>query len=159
MHIWRIDKWKKYYEGINVRSGLWLRFDREVDPEVKRACKEFCCWLRKKYYFPVRVPVYIRNKYKVKAFDGEMVKAFFGYYQERSHEPYVSVAVGDYSRVLNKWGKDNALSSILGSIAHELTHYFQWINGLELTERGEERQANTYVDYIMDEYKETHDHP
>lgn len=39
-------------------------------------------------------------------------------------------------------------------MAHELTHYFQWINALKLTPIGRERQANAYARYITDEYAE-----
>ncbi|EOO25981.1 hypothetical protein ICM_00435 [Bacillus cereus BAG1X2-3] len=45
------------------------------------------------------------------------------------------------------------------TIAHELTHYFQWINDIKLTRIGYERQATTYSGYIIDEYKETREHP
>jgi len=43
MHIWTLRKWEKYYDisNLNHRTGVRLRFDKEVDPEVKRACKEF----------------------------------------------------------------------------------------------------------------------
>lgn len=44
--------------------------------------------------------------------------------------------------------------SILGTLAHELTHYFQYINQLELTRIGEERQATVYSDYILSDYDE-----
>ena len=52
----------------------------------------------------------------------------------------------------HKWGKDSALTAILSTIAHELTHYFQWINALKLTPIGQERQATNYARYILDEY-------
>ncbi|MCE0554415.1 hypothetical protein LQK80_24240 [Bacillus thuringiensis] len=45
------------------------------------------------------------------------------------------------------------------TIAHELTHYFQWINDIRLTRIGYERQATAYSGYIIDEYKETREHP
>lgn len=72
---------------------------------------------------------------------------------------YIRVAAGDYNELLNKRGKDNALTAILGSITHELTHYYQRINGIKLTAVGEERQAKAYVDYILDEYSQTREHP
>ena len=59
----------------------------------------------------------------------------------------------------HKWGKDSALTAILSTIAHELTHYFQWINALKLTPIGQERQATNYARYILDEYAETREHP
>ena len=58
-----------------------------------------------------------------------------------------------------KNGQDNALAAILGSIIHELTHYFQWVNDLQLTEIGIERQAKNYVKIILSEYAETREHP
>lgn len=56
-------------------------------------------------------------------------------------------------------GKDRALTSILLTFAHELTHYFQWINALHLTQVGAERQATVYARSILDEYAETREHP
>lgn len=41
---------------------------------------------------------------------------------------------------------------------HELTHYFQWVNSLNLTPIGQERQATKYARYIMDEYAATREH-
>lgn len=45
---------------------------------------------------------------------------------------------------ITKWSEDNTLAAILGSIAHELTHYFQWISDSRLTDIGIERQASHY---------------
>lgn len=55
-------------------------------------------------------------------------------------------------------GKDNALYSILVVLTPELTHYFQWINGLQLTESGEGRQANNYAYKVFGEYAEELEH-
>ena len=71
----------------------------------------------------------------------------------------LGIAAGDYDDLCRKWGRDNALAAILNTIAHELTHYFQWINSLQLTPIGEERQAARYAGYILDEYAETREHP
>jgi len=161
MHVWTITNWEKrcdFHDGT-LRKGLRLRFDKEVDPEVKRACKEFCAWLRKNYFFPKRVVIYFKRQAFIQAFDGELVSATFLAPTEYYEEPYIRIATGDYQELLAKNGKDNALASILGSIAHELTHYFQWINALTLTPLGEERQAKAYVDFLLDEYKETREHP
>ena len=160
MHIWTIEKWVKYLDYYNYpyRRGLRLKFDKDVDPEVKRALKEFCKWLRREYYFPVRVPIYIKSSEKIKALDGEMVSATFFHPFDLREEPYIRVSAGDYQSLLEKRGKDSALASIIGSIAHELTHYFQLINGIKLTEIGEERQATSYSRFILYEYAETREH-
>ncbi len=158
-HIWTLIRWEKLYTPGKFRSGLRIRFDKGVDEEVKRAVKEFCMWLRREYHFPIRIPVYVKAKKKIAAMDGELVSATFFAPENRTEEPYIRVSAGDYEDLLARRGKDNALAAILRSIAHELTHYFQWINGLELTNRGMERQATNYSRYIVDEYAQTREHP
>ena len=65
-----------------------------------------------------------------------------------------------------RWGRDKALGAILHSLAHELSHYFQWLNHHDVwlsddpeTNRRLERQAVYYADAILDDYAETVDHP
>ena len=161
MHIWTLENWKKHYNlnDAKHRIGVRIKFDNNVDIEIKRACKEFMSWLRKEYFFPIRIPIYIKSSETIKALDGDRVSASCFIPDNKQIEPYVRIAVGDYYDMLKKRGKDNALAAILRSIAHELTHYFQWINDIELTEIGIERQAKKYADFILDEYAQTREHP
>jgi hypothetical protein len=142
-----------------MRSGLRFVIDKGVDPEVRRACKEFGAWLRKEYFFPIRIPVYVKANERIKAKDGDMVTGTFFEPYNRGHEPYIRIAAGDYKDLLLELGKDSALAAILSSIVHELTHYFQWINDIKLTEIGIERQASAYSSFLLDEYAETREHP
>lgn len=160
MHIWTIDNWKDFLDcSGNRRTGLRFRYEPNVDPEVKNACKCFAKWLRSEYYFPIRVPVYIKDKTYIKARDGEhVVGTFLGPY-DYSVEPYIKIATGDYLELKDKYGRDNALATILTCIAHEITHYYQWINNLQLTDIGRERQATRYADIILAEYAMTREHP
>ena len=158
-HLWRIKKWEKTYGNIEVRSGLRLYCDKEVDPEVKRACKEFCTWLRSEYYFPIRVPIYLKSTEKIKKMDGDLVYGtFFGPYI-KLEEPYIRVATGDFHELQEECGKDEALAAYLSTIAHELSHYFQWLNDLKMTEIGKERQADKYSRDIVREYARMKEHP
>lgn len=160
MHIWTINKWEKNLKDINGRrTGLRLIIDKNVDNDISTACKSFTKWLRREYSFPLRVPVYIKGTRYVKTMDGDLVVGSFFEPDDFSVEPYIRLATGDYAELLDSEGKDNAIASILLSLAHELTHYFQWINGLELTPIGRERQATLYSHYIIDEYSETCEHP
>ena len=161
MHIWTIEDWKNHInmERDGHRTGLRLRIDREVDPEVRRACKDFAKWLRKEYFFPMRIPVYIKDNPYIVAKDGEHVYGTFLGPFDYTVEPYIRIATGDYHERCLSWGKNSALTAILLSIAHELTHYFQWANKLQLTAIGEERQATRYARYILDEYSATRDNP
>ncbi len=159
MDILRMKKWKKFYDNIDHRTGLRVDFEKSVDPEVKRACKEFVLWLRSSISFPMRVRVYVKASKKIRAQDGERVFGTCLLPYEREQEPYIRIATGDYQELVKKHGKDNALARILFTIAHELAHYFQWLNDLKLTPKGEERQATNYANRIIDEYAETRDHP
>lgn len=71
-HIWTIENWKQNIDLMEEghRTGFRLRFDSGIDPEVRRACKEFAAFLRKEYFFPLRVVAYIKNKKKIRAMDG-----------------------------------------------------------------------------------------
>lgn len=160
MHIWTIPKWQAVLPPYEtMRHGLRLRCQPGVDPQVARACKEFAAWLRQEYHFPLRVVVYIKAAKQIKAMDGELVSATILLPYDRQLEPFARVSTGDYPDMAEGRGTDNALAAILRSIAHELTHYFQWINDLPLTDIGMERQAKAYADYIVDEYAQTRAHP
>ena len=128
-----------------VKFSLW-------HSEVRRACKEFAAFLRKEYFFPLRVVIYVKKHYRIIALDGDRVCGTFrSTYDDYTVEPYILLAAGDYNDLCKKRGKDNALAAILLTMAHELTHYFQWINSLKLTPIGQERQATKYAGYLLDE--------
>lgn len=160
LHIWTIENWKKNLNSIeNRRTGLRVRIEKSVDDDLSSACKNFVKWLRKEYYFPLRVIVYIKGTRYIRTIDGDSVVGSFFEPDNYCTEPYIRIATGDYMELLTSYGRDDAMASILLSISHELTHYFQWINGLSLTTIGRERQATIYSHYIIDEYSETRDHP
>lgn len=158
--LWVCDDWSKYIEP-DCRSGLRLRFDRGVDPEVRRACLEFAAWLRKEYEFPMRVPIYFKKTPVIHTLSGEVASASFFAPYDKSAEPYIRVAVGDYYDLLSECGKDNALAAILSSMIHELSHYFQWLKDFSFVwdEQKKERQARYYAREILLDYAETREHP
>ena len=86
--------------------------------------------------------------------DGDKVYGtFWSMYDDYNIEPHIRVAAGDYMDLCHKWGKDSALTALLSTIAHELTHYFQWINALKLTPIGQEREINALSQKILDYVK------
>lgn len=160
MNIWKMNRWGSFLECTpERRSGLRLRIEPSVEEEVKTACKNFANWLRSEYEFPLRVPIYVKASAWLKTMDGDLAVGTFFEPFDRSSEPYIRIATGDYEALKAEIGRDNALASILLTISHELTHYFQWINGIELTPAGMERQASRYAHKIVDEYGLTRDHP
>ena len=159
MDILTLSKWKEYYNDHPHRSGLHLRFEKGVDPEVKRSIQECVAWMRHKYVFPKRIRLYIKSARRIKAKNGEWVCGTFFRPADRNVEPHIRLATGDYLELLIELGKDDALASILHALFHELTHYFQWLNDLDLTLIGEERQATVYANKLLREYAQTREHP
>lgn len=159
MHIWTIENWYDVldYENHNYRTGLRLVFDKGVDEELRCACKQFAKYLRQEYFFPVRVPMYFKNQKKVKCMDGDYAYGTFFRPYSYQDEPYIRIAVRDFRITYSKYGRNNACFSIFQTMVHELTHYFQWVNGLKLTPIGEERQATMYEHYVLDEYSDIWD--
>ena len=94
----------------------------------------------------------MKHSKHIKALEGDMVNGTFFMPLDNLKVPYARVATGFYHDDLLERGKDNSLASVLLTIDHELTHYFQWINNIQLTEIGEERQATIYARLILDEY-------
>lgn len=156
--LWECKDWNIFVVD-NCRKGVRLRFDKTVDKEVRRACKEYVRWLRTKYDFPMRVPIYFKASKYVTMSTGEKISAiFFGPY-DKSLEPYIKISVGDYQDLLEEVGKDNALAAILHSITHELSHYYQWIKEYDFDTEKRERQAQYYATEILCDYAEIKKHP
>lgn len=153
MNPWTCENWRKLCEKHPGRKqGLRLRFETEVDPELRSACLDFGRWLRRECWFPVRVIIYVKAKEKITACDGELVSGTCWWPLNYSEQPYIRVAAGDYTHMIEQSGQYNATASTLCTIAHELTHYYQWINNMEMTHRAEEWQASFYAKWITQEY-------
>ena len=159
--VWNSEKWKSYdcFIDSHLRKGLIIRIQKDVNDEVKLACLDFAKWLRKKYEFPIRVPIYIRSSAKIRTNSGDYCSAKIFEPYEYCIEPYISIAVGNIEERIRDSGRNNALAGILGSMAHELTHYFQWINRNKLTDKQAERQANYYRARILSEYASIRERP
>ena len=120
------------------------------------------------------MPIYFKASKSVKAKGtGELAAGVFWGPFDRHEEPYIQIAVGDYKELLQdrfegdyQKAKDNALAVKLDSIAHELSHYFQWIKRHEewdgegtYNEVRDERQAVYYAREIVRDYADVVDHP
>jgi hypothetical protein len=126
------------------RSGLRVR-GHQASPEVKRAVIRFSKWLRSAFPFPMRVPIYLSPSEKINGRNGIVCSALFFAPYNRTVEPYIRVATGDYPKLKRTVGRNNALAAILHSVAHEVVHYQQWRLTGEVTERGVVRRARRIV--------------
>lgn len=153
----------KYMDAIDF-TGIRLRFYDGVDDNVKRACKEFCKWLRRKYWFPIRCTIHVYNEAYIENV-GRKCSSVFYYSADEEKEifPFIHLVTGNYRKNILKYGVDNVLASYLSDIAHELTHYFQWyfyeLGSDHRTNRSIENEATRWANYILCEYKSIKKHP
>ena len=156
-HLWPLYHWENYLyldDTQKYHEGLRMKYDQGIHPELKQMCKRFAGYLRSKYCFPLRVTVHIKKHDRVLASDGDLVTGLFLYNEnyDYSTDPDILIAAGDYEDLIKRWGQESAMRNILGTIAHELSHYYQWINQIHFTPIGLERQANHYAEYIVDDF-------
>ncbi len=151
MNPWSAKNYKKIYDNSDVRTGIALRFEKGVHSDIKSLFTDFTKWLRKNYYFPIRVAVYVKESKTVTLMNGSVAWGSFRYF-DTFDEPYIRIPTGDYSDRAEIEGEEIAGYTILSSFVHELTHYFQWVNQFEQTDKSSERQANYYRNRIIDLY-------
>lgn len=126
---------RKIESDAIMRRGLRIRGARG-HPVVRRALIRYAKWLRNYYEFPIRVPVYLFPSETIFTRDGERVSASFFAPYDRSVEPYIRIATGDYPELRRLRGRDDALAAFITSLSHEVVHYFQWIETGDIHERG-----------------------
>ncbi|GAC42155.1 hypothetical protein [Paenibacillus popilliae] len=137
------------------RSGLRIRSDKDVNIVLKRAFVHFAKWLRCHYHFPKRVPVYVKKSYYIISRSKEQVSAtFFGPF-DKQYEPYIRIATGDFYDLEKEHGRRDAILLTLQSLAHELQHYYQWLDDEEFLEDEAEEGAGELIrEYIEDKFEE-----
>ena len=141
-------------DSTPTRSGLRICGHRG-NAVVRSALIRYARWLRLKYEFPIRVPVYLLPGELVTTIDGTKCSASFFAPFDQSVEPYIRIATGDYPSLAAQSGRDNALASFIISMSHELIHYQQWIETGDIWERGVARRAVT----MLRQYEKTVDKP
>ena len=131
-------------------AGIFVRFETGVDVDFKKLCNNFLIWLRKKYAFPVKLTVYIKNCETVKLLNGRRAYGSFRWFPDKP--PYIRVPAKINWEQHADIDKDEIYEMVLSSLVHELTHYFQWVRGLEQDDRTTEWQAGYYRYRIIDQF-------
>lgn len=151
MNPWKSKRYKEIYNDADVRTGITFRFENGVHEDIKFLFLDFAKWLSSNFDFPVRVAVYVKSSETITLRNGNIAWGSFRYFGTYD-EPYIRIPTGDYLHEAERVGNEEAAVAILSSLVHELTHYFQWINQFEQTDRGSEWQANYYRYRIIDLY-------
>jgi len=122
---------------------------------VRIALIRYAAWLRKNYSFPVRLPVYLLAGERFDTIDRESVVSSFFAPFDRTEEPYIRIATGDFPSLKRNEGRDNALSAYIASLSHELIYYWQWLDTGAISEKGVARRAVE----MLREYEKVVAHP
>ena len=148
--IFWIDRiYKKEYYNSAKSNGVRYKFFDGFDEQTKNQITDFIFFLRKKYYFPIRLNIVFcsEDSFKHHIDNHKYYAAFYGMDDENKKTyPRISVAA--------KITKNNSLNDVLFTIAHEITHYYQWYFLEEdiRIDRSLEIEANKWSAYILDEY-------
>ncbi|EGC0090973.1 hypothetical protein H8U17_002016 [Listeria monocytogenes] len=139
------------------RSGIRLKIEKSVNPDLKKAFVEYAKWLRMEYDFPIRVPVYVKAKKKITTInEAEVSASFFAPFCKKD-EPYIRIATGDYEELVAEFGREGAIFTTLNSLSHELQHYYQWLDDEEYNEgvviEGAIELTTEYIKWLDDNNK------
>ena len=122
---------------------------------MRAALIRYARWLRLQFEFPLRVPVYLRPSATVRTMHGEDCAAAIFLPWDRTVEPYIRIATGDFAQLRRERGRDHALAAYLSSLSHEVLHYRQWIETGDSWEHGVVVRARG----LVKQYAKTVDHP
>lgn len=151
-NIWYLNDWTKHVKNMELKKGVYVKIDKNVPIPVRAFYLSFVRWIRMNFEFPIKVTIYIKDGYRIKAKDGEMVVGTFWRPYIYGTTTYIRIATGDYYELLKQNNEEQVMWSMLLTLTHELTHYFQYINKLPLTEIEEEKQAEKHSNYILQQY-------
>ena len=154
MNLWQ--RFEKKHCSLE-NGGLSFRFEKGLDPGLRRRYLDFAAWLRRNYVFPVHMHVYILDQEKVILSGGDSAYGSFRWYPNRT--PRIKIPSKIEQGVLEKNTKDEAYELVLSSLVHELTHYFQWVLDLEQSDAVSERQANYFRFRIIDRFNAAQECP
>lgn len=140
--IWIDREFQTYYDDSRSK-GIAVYYEKSL-PDEKRAQTEVITkWLRKRYFFPIRCNIFVRDcaKFKSKTRGKTCLGIFFAP-QRESEVPQIFIA------------GCNEQDTIAYTFFHELTHYFQWyfLQDDKRSDRSLETEATKYANYLCEEF-------
>mgnify|MGYP002514396458 CR=1 FL=1 len=156
MISWIDRKYKNEYKDSAKASGIRYRFydyGDGFDPTIVEEMKRFIAFLRKYYYFPIRVNILFCNTpaFKHPIDHHTYYGAFYSMDDEKRRiYPRISIATNV--------GDRHSLQDICFTLAHEITHYYQWyfLEDNKRTDRSLEMEANKWAKYILELFFNEH---
>lgn len=150
MGLWNSFKIKSNINAIN--GGISLHFEKGIEEDLRYEYIDFVKWLRKSYTFPIHINVYILNCEKVKLQNGNLAYGSFRWFKNRPPRIRIPSLINynDYIGLT----KEEIYITIMSSLVHELTHYYQYVKNLEQSDNNSERQADYYRFRILELFYE-----
>ena len=142
---------REFYSGSSPKEGLFLHF-YITDAELKKDIRKFVKYLRNEFYFPVKCDIYFQEREyytdSKKLYNG----VFCGGDEKIKGYPEIYIA----AKMPEGCEYADGRNEVLITLAHELTHYFQWylLEDEKRTHKGMEIQASKYAKRIVSEYLE-----
>ena len=128
--------------------ALKLHFEKGVDPALRRLFLRFAGWMRRTYFFPAPLNVYVLDQARVQLQNGVWAYGSFKWFPNRS--PRIKIPAAIEADDLERYEIGEIHEMILSSFVHELTHYYQWVACPGQSNAASERQANYYRYRILD---------
>lgn len=133
------------------KKGLYTHVHPHIHPFIRREILLFTKWLRACFEFPIRVHVHIFNAKRILSRSNELCYGICFIPDDPNEDVSVYIA-GGYKDDGDLQNLRNFTWTTIGTLAHELGHYYQYINLVSLTDRGREWQATYYAHKILSEY-------
>jgi len=146
--FWIEKQFKNEYIDSAKETGIRCVFSKEFNEDTRTEIMQFIKFIRANYYFPIRVKIWFDNEtHFVNQTDGhKYYGVFYDGDSDKTKYPKIYIAA--------KQTEKNSIEDILFSIAHELTHYYQWyfLEDDKRTDRSLEIEANKWTKYILYTY-------
>ena len=145
--------WNRFRLSDNQKrnpNNLKLHFEKGIDVALRKQYIDLTKWLRKTFAFPTLLNVYIINTEKMQLGNGKWVFGSFKWFNKRTPIIKIPSSVGE--ELKQEYTNEEINEMILSSLIHEITHYYQWVEGLKQTNAITERQANFYRYRILNEF-------
>jgi hypothetical protein len=125
MNPWECKQYKNIYRNTINEGGISIYFGKSPS-DLKKAIDKFITWLETNYDFPVKIYIDFVYKNYLKMRSGRKVNGKFCWLDTHD-DVEIIIPIKEYP-------KKRDLEDIMGSLAHELTHYMEWINNIDQSE-------------------------
>ena len=145
--IWIDYEYKKEYQDSS-KKGLRVFYSKKLNKDCIDNIKKFLNFLKKRYYFPLRCNIYIRNVEDFPSLNGiETTKGIF-FFGDEEQKKFPSIYVA--CELSSCWN----IEDVYYSIVKLLTYYFQWyfFEDNIRSDKSLELEATKYARYLVDEY-------